>query len=134
MTSAKSDLQKIEKAVVKLRNKLKRPDINYTVQISVNSVDPSKVSWAAQLTPPADSLAPITFIDYTSADSLVEQVKATTKNIDLDKVEIAYHKAQIEACDRTKKAHEERIEAIENPEPEAEEATVEEVQEEETNK
>ena len=139
MTTAKQDLQKIEKAVVKLQNKLKRADINYTVQVSIASVDPTKVTYAAQLTPPADSLAPITFIDHESADSLVAQIKASTKHIDLEKVEVAYHKAQIEACERTKLAHEERIKAIENPEPEEpaeaeEETNTDETNEEETNK
>lgn len=118
MSTTREDLQKIEKAIVKLRKKVGRFDINYTVQAAISSVDPTVVVYAAQLTAPADGLAPITFIGDKGLDDLLEQIKLTTKNVDYEAVEIAYHEAQIKACDRTKLGHEERIKAIQNPEPE----------------
>lgn len=64
----------------------------------------------------------------------------TTKNIDYEKVEIAYHEAQIKACKRTIQGHEERIDEIKNP-PETEdvektdtEKQTDEQEEKETNK
>lgn len=112
------DIRKAEKAVVKLRSKLKRVDLNYTVQVSVNSTDPTKMAYAAQMTSPAEGLAPITFISYESIDDLVEKIKLATKGIDYKEVEKAYHAAQIEACHRTIAFHNERLETIDAPEEE----------------
>ncbi len=105
------DLKKIEKVVVKLVNKLKRSDLDYTVQASINSTDRTVVKYAAQITPPAEGLAPITMISLTS-EELIDKIKVATKNIDYEKVEQAYHEAQIQACERTIKGHKERIEEI----------------------
>lgn len=109
-------LKQAEKALVKLRNKIKRADLDYTVQVSISSTDPQTVVYAAQMTSPANGLAPVTFLSNTSPEDLIEKIKEATKHIDYDAVEIAYHKAQMEACDRTKQGHEERINQIENPE------------------
>lgn len=114
MATAKEELQKAERAINKLRNKIKRADLDYTVQISISSVDPAKVRYAAQMTPPAQGLAPVTFIK-DSAEELIEAIKAATKHIDYEQVEIAYHKAQMEACDRTKQGHQDRINEILKP-------------------
>lgn len=117
MATAKEELQKAERAINKLRNKIKRADLDYTVQISISSVDPTKVRYAAQMTPPAQGLAPVTFIK-DSAEELIEAIKAATKHIDYEQVEIAYHKAQMEACDRTKQGHQDRINEILKPKKE----------------
>ena len=126
MATAREELQKAEKAIVKLRNKIKRADLDYTVQISISSVDPTKIRYAAQMTPPAQGLAPVTFIKDT-ADELVEAIKSAAKHIDYEQVEIAYHKAQMEACDRTKQGHQDRIDEILKPKDE-EQATEEDNQ------
>lgn len=105
-------LKKIEKQLVKLRNKVRRADLEYTVQISVSSADPTVIIYAAQMTAPAKGLAPVTFI-AKSADELIAQIKVSTKYMDYDKVEIAYHKAQVDACYRTIQGHEDRIKEIE---------------------
>lgn len=106
-----TELKKIEKALLKLRNKIKRADLDYTVQISINSTDPGTVTYAAQLTSPARGLAPVTFIK-SSAEELIADIKAATKELNYDEIEKAYHEAQIEACKRTIEGHEERIKAI----------------------
>jgi hypothetical protein len=106
------ELQKIEKAFVKLRNKLKRADLDYIVQVSINSTDPKTVIYAVQMTAPANGLSPIRIL-AKSAEELLTKIKAATEHIDEKAVEIAYHKAQMEACDRTKLGHQERIDEIE---------------------
>lgn len=111
------NLRKAENAMVKLRNNLKRADLDYTVQASVSSVDPSVVRYAAQMTAPANGLAPVTFI-ADSPEALIEKIKLAQKNIDYEEVEKAYHAAQIEACHRTIEFHKERMERIDNPETE----------------
>ena len=107
-------LKSAEKAIVKLRNKLKRVDLNYTVQISINSTDPTRVAYAAQMTPPAEGLAPVTFISYESMEDLVKKIKLATEHIDYTEVEKAYHAAQIEACERTIQGHRDRLEVLES--------------------
>lgn len=114
MPETKKDLQKMERAIVRLRNKQNRSDLDYTVQISISSVDPGIVRFAAQLTAPAQGLQPVTFIG-DSAVEITEQIKEYTKTFDDKKIEKAYHAAQIKACNRTIKFHEERIDAIDNP-------------------
>lgn len=118
-------LRKAERATVRLRNKQSRADLDYTVQVSISSVDPTVVRWAMQMTPPAEGLAPITVIALTPED-LIEKIKSYTKHIDLEDIEKAYHKAQIEACKRTITGHEERIKELENPKSEDEEPSQDE--------
>lgn len=108
------DLRDIEKAVVRLRNKMKRVDMNYTVQVSINSTDPQTVIYASQITSPATGLAPVTFIAKT-AEELVKKIKGATKHIDLKQIEIAYHQAQIKSAKRTIEGHEDRIEELSDP-------------------
>lgn len=119
------ELRLIESSIARLRRKFNRMDLDYTVQISVNSTRPKTVSYVAQITPPAEGLAPVTFISHESADELLTMIKAAIKNIDQDKFEIAYHEAQIVACKQTIQSHEERIEYIKNPPKEEENSTEE---------
>lgn len=115
--SVTQNIQKIEKLMVKLRNKIKRVDLDYTVQVSSNSTDPTKIMYAAQMTAPANGLAPVTFVDE-NANVIIENIKMLIKSLDYDAVEIAYHQAQIEACKRTIKGHEERLAELENKDSE----------------
>lgn len=128
MSDTVKELRKIEKAFVKLRNKMKRADIDYVVQVSINSTDPKTVIYAAQMTAPAIGLAPIRILSK-SAEELVDKIKAATENIDEKAVEIAYHKAQMEACDRTKLGHQERIDELNAEDEEQAEETVTEEKE-----
>lgn len=106
------ELRQLEKAFAKLRNKLKRADLDFTVQVSISSTEPGKVYYAAQMTPPASNLAPIRMI-AESAQELLAKIEVAVENIDYRAVEIAYHRAQMESCDRTKLGHQERIEELE---------------------
>ena len=108
-------LRNIERAMVRLRNKVGRSDLDYTIQASISSTDETTVTYAAQLTAPANGLAPVTFIEK-SPEELVKKIREATKHIDYDKIEVAYHRSQIEACFRTIRGHEERISELE-PKP-----------------
>ncbi len=128
-TLTDKQLRNIEKYVVKLKKKLNRTDLDYTVQTSINSTDPKQTNWAVQITPPAIGLAPITYI-AKSPDELVAQLKVSIENIDYTAVEIAWHNAQIEACNRTIEFHTERIQRLESGEEDetSEETTTEVVE------
>lgn len=110
-------LQKIEKVAYKLRNNMKRADIDFTIQASRNTTDPGITRWALSMTAPANNLAPIVFISLTPED-LIEQIKGSIKTLDHAAVEKAYHEAQIQACERTIEGHKERVKAIDAGEAE----------------
>lgn len=103
-----TELKKAYREFAKLRNNLKRADLDFTVQFSLSSTEPTTVYYAAQMTAPADGLAPIRIVT-TDYEKLVEAIKVAAKDIDQTALEIAYHQEQMAACDRTKIGHEERI-------------------------
>lgn len=117
-------LRKAEKLMLKFKKQLKRADLDYTVQASISSVDPSNIRFAAQIAPPAAGLEPVTFIAATG-DELIEKIQNAIKNIDYTEVEKAFHAAQIEACQRTINFHNERIAELSLP-PVTEETASEE--------
>lgn len=116
-TTTDQDLEKIEKVAYKLRNNMRRADIDFTIQASRNTTDPGITRWALSMTAPANNLAPIVFIALTPED-LIKQIKGSIKNLDHAAVEKAYHQAQIDACERTIAGHKERIETIDKGEAE----------------
>jgi len=128
MAETKAELQKAEKAMVKLRNKVKRADLDYTVQVSINSTEPTVVHYAAQMTAPANGLAPITFVCNT-LDELVAKIKEAQDELNYDNIEKAYHQAQIEACHRTIQGHEDRIKELDNPQEDVAQPLAETAQE-----
>lgn len=106
-------LKKMYKAFAKIRNNMNRVDLDFTVQVSINSTDPDTVIYAAQMTAMADGLAPYRIIT-TDYDKIIEVMKLAAKKIDQRAVEIAYHKEQIAAGKRTIQGHEERLADIES--------------------
>ena len=109
-----NDLRRVERAMNKLKRKVKRSDLDYNVQFSVNSVKPSATAYSAQMTPLAVNLRPATFISYVSVDDLVAQIEAFTEHLDWDKMEEAYHNGQITAAKKTIEGHEEALEELKN--------------------
>lgn len=116
--SAEQAIDKMYKAFGKVRNNLKRADLDFTVQISKSSTDPKTTIYAAQMTAMAEGLAPYRIItsDY---NEILEILKLAAKKIDAKEVELAYHKEQIAAGKRTIEGHEARIEEIESGEDDA---------------
>lgn len=108
-----NDLQKVERAMNKLKRKVKRADLDYNVQFSVNSVKPAHVVYTAQMTALAVGLRPATFISHVSVEDLIAQIKGFTDNLDWKKMEVAYHNGQISAAEKTIEGHKEAIEEVE---------------------
>lgn len=114
-----ADLRKMDKEAQKLKRKLKRADLDYTVQISMNSSQPGEISYTLSMTAPAAGLAPIMFVTG-SYERLVEYIQAAQKEFDAKTVERAYHEAQIAACERTIAGHRERLVDMEKEDEEEE--------------
>lgn len=109
-----NDLRRVERAMNKLKRKIKRADLDYNVQFSVNAMKPSAIIYSAQMTPLAVNLRPATFISHVSVDDLVAQIEGFTENLDWDKMEIAYHTGQINSAEHTIEGHKEAIAELEN--------------------
>ena len=115
-----------EKLAIRIKKKLKRNDLDFTVQVSLSSNDPGKIYYATQITPVAEGIAPMTFI-APNGDELIAKLKDALDNkLDPEQVEKAYHESQIHHANRTIKFHEERIKEIEEPEEEEQAETKEE--------
>lgn len=114
--TATEELNKIYRAMAKLKNNLHRADLDYTCQVSINTAT-QKITYAVSMTAPAEGLAPIMFLADTAED-LLTKIKTATKHINYDEVEKAYHRAQIVACENTIKGHEERLQELDLPEEE----------------
>lgn len=107
----KQTILKAEKLAIKLKKKLKRNDLDFSIQVSLSSADPGKIYYALQLTPVADGVAPMTFIK-SDPDKLIEAIEAQLEKVDTAAVEIAYHEGQINHAKRTITFHQERIDEI----------------------
>lgn len=112
MDNIKTTMLKAEKLAIKIKKQLKRYDLDYTIQVSVNSTRPNKISYALQITPPAEGLGPVTFVTHDDAKEFLEKIEAQTRKIDIEFVEIAYHEAQIKSSEHNIELHKNRIEEL----------------------
>jgi hypothetical protein len=119
-----AQLREIDKQAKKLKNALKRSDLDYTVQISMNSAQPGEINYALSMTAPAAGLAPIMYITHNYED-LLALIKTSQKKFDPIGVERAYHEAQIDACEKTIQGHKERLEDMDKEGEEQVEETTE---------
>ena len=106
------DLKKARTLVNKIIKNLKRSDLDYTIQASISSVHPDKISYCAQIEAPANGLAPITFVK----DSWAELEKALTKaekELDVEAVEKAYYASEIKRAEEKRKFFEEKLMELE---------------------
>lgn len=107
----KQTIYEVEKLAIKLKKKVKRNDLEFTIQVSLSTVDPGQIYYSLRFTSMVDGVAPMTFIKKSPED-LVEALKAQLDNLDEEAVERAYHAAQIEHASRTITFHEERLEEM----------------------
>lgn len=113
--SAKEQLLKLEKLVGRvIRKSLKDNTLDYTVQITVSSMEPGKIQYAAQITSPAQGVQPITFI-FDSYQVLEESLKEAARELSRPKVEIAWHANRINTYKHKIEQHEERVKQLESP-------------------
>lgn len=109
--SIKQTMAKAEKLAIKIKKKIKRNDLDYSVQVSMSTSDPGQLYYALQITPVAEGIKPMTFIDK-SPTAFIEKIEARLEDIDAEKIEIAYHESQIAHAKRTIEYHEESIKEL----------------------
>lgn len=114
MASFDADVKKhmveLQKQVKTILKNLKRPDLDYNIQISLDCMHPSAPTYSVWIQPPAERINRLSWLGK-SFDDLMQQLKDFEKTDEYD-VEIAYHGASIEACKETIKHHEDEIEFL----------------------
>lgn len=127
--STREHLLKLEKVVKRvIRKSLKNNTLDYTVQITVSSLEPGKLQYAAHISSPASGVNAITFV-YDTFDLLLAALKEAEKEFNPQKVELAFHANRINNYKNKIKQHEKRVETLESPDydPETDGILLEEV-------
>ncbi len=121
--SAREQLLKLEKIVKKvIRKSLKNNTLEYTVQISVSSLEPGKLHYTAHISSPAAGVQPVTF-GYPNFDMLLAALQEAEKQYNPTEVEIAFHENRMNVYKNKIKQHEKRVEELKNPDQESDELT-----------
>jgi hypothetical protein len=87
----KDDLKKLEKIIKKIvRNRFRDATLDYTVQVSISSIEPGKVKYAALITSPSRHVQEIPF-RFDSYQELEAALKLALKDFryeDIEKAEV----------------------------------------------
>lgn len=120
------ELEKLTKKVI--RKSLKNNTLDYTVQITISSLDPGKLQYAAHISSPASGVSQITFV-YDTFDLLLTALQEAEKKFNPEKVEIAFHQNRMNVYKSKISQHEQRVKVLESPDydPSDEEVPMEEV-------
>lgn len=114
--TTRDQLVELEKLVKKIiRKSLKDNTLDYTVQVSISSLEPAKVKYAALISSPAKGVQPITFV-FDKFEDLKNTLVAAETEINRDQVEIAFHQDRITSYENKIQQHKERIVIIESGE------------------
>lgn len=105
------ELKQARNLVNKIVKNFNRNDLDWTVQISINSTRPDRVNYCAQIEAPANGLQPITWVKE-SYPELEKALKLAAKGIDQDAIDKAYHEAEITRAEALIKYHKEAIEKL----------------------
>lgn len=99
--------------VNKIVKNLKRNDLDWTVQVSINSTRPERVNYCCQIEAPANGLEPITWVCETY-EELEKSLKQAVKGLDREAVDKAWHESEIARAEALIKYHKEELEKTEN--------------------
>lgn len=106
----KKQMTLLQKQVKKILKNIKRPDLDYNIQISLDALHPSSPMYTVWIQPPAERINRLSWIGK-DFDDLMKQLQGFEHTDEFD-VEIAYHGASIEACKQTIKHHESEIKML----------------------
>lgn len=108
-------LRKLERLVGRvIRKSLKDNTLDYTVQMTVSSLEPGKVQYAALISSPAKGVQPITFV-YDTYELLEAALKESVEGLDPRKVEVAFHENRINSYKNKIDQHQERVDKLNDP-------------------
>lgn len=114
--SAREQLQQLEKLVKKvIRKSLKDNTLDYTVQITISSLEPAKLKYAAMISSPAKGVQDVIYV-FDSYEKLEEALVQSEKELNRTKVEAAFHENRINTFKNKIQQHEARLVIITDPE------------------
>lgn len=105
------ELKSARTLVNRIVKNFNRNDLDWTVQVSINSTRPERVNWCAQIEAPANGLQPLTWVKESEKE-LLEALKLAEKGLNQDEVDKAYHEAEIARAEALIKYHKEAIEEL----------------------
>jgi len=109
----KDEMKKARNLVNKIVKKFNRNDLDWTVQVSINSTRPERVNYCAQIEAPANGLQPLTWVKESFAE-LEDALKIAEKGLDQDAVDRAWHEAEIQRAESLIKYHKDAIAELDN--------------------
>lgn len=120
MDEVKKSLLEAEKLVVKIKKKVRRQDLDYTIQYVMDSTNPGVLKYGLIITPINEATGPMKFVASTGKE-LLEKLKYRLDN-GLDQVEMQkdFHKFTIANIKKTIQYHEEQLKVLEQQEQEEE--------------
>jgi len=107
----KKELKGLRKQVQAILKSLGDSSLDWTIQISLNSIEPDKVKYCCMIHIPTEGVAPITWV----CDSLLElqtKLNKAAKDLNPDMVQIAWHQGELKKIDSMKQYHERAIEEL----------------------
>lgn len=107
----KSELKQIEELITKILKKIKKPNLEWRIQFAIDSGHPNMIQYSAYIESPEARVGAFTWIQETF-ENLVKSMNKFLEDVDEEAVEVAYHKGQIQACEKTIQHHENMIKAI----------------------
>lgn len=112
----KKSLLEAEKLVQKIKKKVKRNDLDYTIQYVMDSTNPSVLKYALRITPINEALGPITIVADTGKELLEKLQYRLDNGLEENELQIAYHESMVKNLENTIKFHKERAEALKKEE------------------
>lgn len=103
-----------KKEILKIVKNLKNNQIDWTVQVSESSLRPASIAYSAQIEAPAVGLQPLTWVKDSPTELLDALNDAAENGVDALKVEKAWHEAEIKRAKQLIKAHEAKLEQLNN--------------------
>ncbi|MCM1323275.1 MAG: hypothetical protein NC218_03745 [Acetobacter sp.] len=111
VNQVKQEIKEIEALITKILKKIKKPNLEWRIQFAMDSGHPNMIQYSAYIESPEARVGAFTWIQE-SYENLVKSMTKFLEDVDEQAVEVAYHKGQIQACEKTIKHHENMIKAI----------------------
>lgn len=116
------ELEKLVKKV--LRKAFKDPTLDYTVQISVSSLEPGKIKYGFMLNGLKKEIQPIA-VSFYSYNELKNMLSALLTEVDLVALEKMFHQGRVNVYTNAISSHEDRLKYLEeHPDEAAEDALI----------
>lgn len=103
---------KAKRLVNNILKKVKDASADYTIQVSENTANPGKITYACMIHV-SSRLEPLTWV-CDSWDELFEGLEKAGKDLNQTLIEAAYYQGEIDRCKRLIKFYEDKMESLDD--------------------